>query len=174
MSDIVTRRSKLPRADARDARLPLREFLAFVLDGESYALPLEAVREILKVQPVTDVPRAAADVLGIIAVRGRITTVLDMRRLLRVPEAPIEKASRILLVDSGVEVLGLLVDRVLQVHRLQEDEIELSAALGGDVSEHVMGVGRPRASRGAAREARELSDPNDILILLDPGHLLRR
>ncbi|MEO0325035.1 MAG: chemotaxis protein CheW [Myxococcota bacterium] len=177
MNDLVRRPATgLSRSGSASALRPqlLRELLAFVLDGESYALPLYAIREILKVPPVTEVPRASADVLGIIGVRGRITTLLDMRRLLRVAEAPISKASRVLLVDDGVEVLGLLVDQVLQVHRLQDDEIELAAAFAGNVSEHVLGIGRPRASRSVSREGRESVDPNDILILLDPAHLLRR
>ncbi len=177
MSDLIRRQpSGITRSGSTLAFQPqlLRELLAFVLDGESYALPLYAIREILKVPPITEVPRAGADVLGIIGVRGRITTVLDMRRLLRVAEAPITKASRVLLADDGVEVLGLLVDQVLQVHRLQDDEIEIASAFAGNVSEHVLGIGRPRASRSVSREGREAVDPNDILILLDPAHLLRR
>ena len=158
----------------------VRELLAFVIADETYALPLRSVREILKVPPITGVPRAGHDVLGIISVRGRITTVRDLRRVLRMPEGPVDKHTRVLLVDAGDEIIGLLVDRVLQVYRLDEDEVELAAVVGGDVSEHVLGVGRPRRIRRATeadsignRFKREEED-EDILVLLDPGPLLRR
>ena len=149
-----------------------REFLSFTLADEQYALPLAAVREILKPPPITEVPRAPGDVLGIISVRGRITTVLDLRRRLKMPEAPTDKHTRVLLVDVNDEILGLLVDQVMHVHRLNEDEMELAAVVGGDMSEYVLGIGRPRSGRG--REQALAHQDDDILILLDPTPLLKR
>jgi purine-binding chemotaxis protein CheW len=149
----------------------VREFLAFGLAGERFALPLGTVQEILKVAPVTEVPRARPYVLGILSVRGRITTVLDLRRRLRMPPADETKQSRILLVKAGEEVIGLLVDEVHQVHRLHEEEMELAAVVAGDLSEYVLGIGRP--GRLDEDEAAPGAD-EDILILLDPEPLLKR
>ena len=80
MSDEIT---LVPRAEA--AREPVdadavREFLAFDVANERYALPLSCVRQIVRVPPVTEVPRSSASVLGIISVRGTVTTVIDLRR----------------------------------------------------------------------------------------------
>ena len=165
-------RAESPRLRADETAY---EFLAFRLANETYAVPLSGVQEILKPPRITRVPRAAYEVLGIVSVRGRVTTVLDLRRRLRVAEAPVDKYTRVLLIDTGDEVLGLLVDAVLQVYRLYEDEVELASSLGGDLNEYVMGIGRPRAVRTLGRassEARE--DPNDILILLAIEPLLKR
>jgi len=126
-------------------RGPIREFLAFVLAGELYGVELTRIREILSPPPITVVPRAPGDVIGVCSVRGLLVTVLDLRRRLELEEAPSSRRSRILLteVESG-EILGLYVDEVRQVMRLTENEIEpASAVLGGDVSEHVLGIGRP-------------------------------
>ncbi len=151
------------------------EFLAFKLGVETYALPLSGVQEILKPPRITRVPRAAHEILGIVSVRGRVTTVIDLRRRLRVPEAPIDKNTRVLLVEAGDEVLGMLVDAVLQVYRLYEDEVELASSVGGDLNEYVMGIGRPRAVRTLGRSSsQDRNDPNDILILLHAEPLLRR
>jgi purine-binding chemotaxis protein CheW len=144
------------------------EFLAFGLSGERFALPLGAVREILKLAQITEVPRARAHVLGILSVRGRITTVIDLRKRLHMSAAPPTKASRILLVAGADEVVGLLVDEVFQVYRLHEDEIELAAIVASDLSEYVLGIGRP--GTGANSEQGE----EEILVLLDPDPLLRR
>ncbi len=165
---MVRRDTVVPGAPAKPSkrrREEVREFLAFGLVGERFALPLAAVREILKNTPITEVPRARPHVLGILSVRGRITTVLDLRRRLRMPAPDPTKASRILLVDGGEEVVGLLVDEVFQVYRLQDEEIELAGVVAGDLSEYVLGIGRP----GGAAEGED-----DILILLDPDPLLRR
>jgi len=153
-----------------------REFLAFLLSGEQYALPLAGVHEILKPPPITQVPRAPSDVLGIISVRGRITTVVDLRRRLLVPESTPNKHTRVLLVDDGKEIIGCVVDRVLQVHRLSADEMELAAVVAGDLAEYVMGIGRPRDGRSRASEGGAAQSVRDesIIILLDPGPLLKR
>jgi purine-binding chemotaxis protein CheW len=121
----------------------VREFLAFVVGAEIYALPLSSIREIMKLPPVTEVPRGPKHVLGIISVRGRVTTVIDLRRRLHMAQSPLSQRSRVLLVDNGEEIMGLLVDRVLQVYRLHEDEVEYATVMGGDTSDYVLGIGRP-------------------------------
>jgi purine-binding chemotaxis protein CheW len=70
---------------------------------------------------------------------------MDLRRRLRHEERPLTRRARILLAGAeGGEVVGLLVDEVRQVVRLAEGEIELATSvLGGEVSEHVLGIGRP-------------------------------
>jgi purine-binding chemotaxis protein CheW len=171
------RPSDLPNRLARVEETGIREFLAFVLASEAYALPLSCVREIMRVPSITGVPRAPLEVLGIISVRGQVTTLVDLRHKLHVEVAPIGSRTRILLVDQGDEILGLLCDRVLQVHRLSENEVELASVLGSDASSYVMGIGRPGQRKGeAAREAKTKSaaDTEEILILLDHIALLKR
>lgn len=162
----------------RGARLRLAEGavseqLGFAIGAELYALPLESIREILKVGLITEVPRAPHDVLGILSVRGRVTTIIDLRRRLKAPESPPTNATRLLLVEGNEEIVGLLVDRVLGVFRLGNDEVELAQQVAGNLSDHVVGMGRPRGSRGKPKKGDETRTV-DLLILLDPTALLRR
>jgi purine-binding chemotaxis protein CheW len=125
------------------------EYLAFVLAGETYAVQIAHVAEILRPPPITEVPRGPADVLGVISVRGKLVTVVDLRRRFRLAEAPIDRRSRVLLADVGRgEQIGLLVDEVQQVWRLAFDEIEQSNVLGGEQPAHIAGIGRPADSGG--------------------------
>ncbi len=126
-------------------RGPVREFLMFALAGELYGVELTRIKEILSPPPITMVPRAPREVIGVCSVRGLLVTVLDLRRKLRLDERTLTRRARILLgeAESG-EVIGLLVDEVRHVVRLAATEIEPAAsALGGDVSEFVLGIGRP-------------------------------
>ncbi|MEM7448049.1 MAG: chemotaxis protein CheW [Myxococcota bacterium] len=154
-----------------------QEFLGLGLAEASYALPLSSIREIVKHTPTTAVPRAPSHILGIISVRGRITTVIDLRKRLKLPAPAATHSTRILLVDNGHgEVLGLLVDRVLSVYRLHEEEIEYSAAVSGELADYVTGIGRPSTTRGYSdrRNAQSNLDEEELLILLDPTPLLKR
>lgn len=138
----LTRR---PRADERLSGALARELLVFSLAGELYGVDLAGIREILTPPPITLVPRATPDVLGVCSVRGLLVTVVDLRRRLNVDAATGTRRTRILLAPArDDEVVGLVVDEVKHVLRLNDSEIELAAGvLGGDVSEHVMGIGRP-------------------------------
>ena len=149
----------------------IREFLGFQLARERYALPLSTVRESVRLPAVTEVPRSPEEVMGVISVRGTVTTLIDLRRKLRMPEQEVGPLTRVLLVDRGNEVIGLLVDAVLQVFRLREDEVELASVLGSEASAYVMGIGRPGTSAVQVERAHVVDD--DILILLDPLGLLK-
>jgi purine-binding chemotaxis protein CheW len=132
------------------------EYLAFLLAGDTYAVQISSVGEILRPPPITEVPRAPSPIIGVVSVRGRLVTVMDLRRRFALNEAPIDGKSRVLLVDiGGDEHVGLLVDEVLSVYRLAESEIEPSSVLGGEQPAYLVGVGRPR-------EQKEL-----VLVLLD-------
>jgi purine-binding chemotaxis protein CheW len=156
MADLIKARSE-KRAARRAGEAGRRvEYLAFILAGETYAVQIAHVAEILRPPPITEVPRAPSTMLGVISVRGKLVTVIDLRRRFHLPESPIDRKSRILLGDLGKgEQLGLLVDEVQQVWRLAAGEIEAASVLGGEQPAHIAGIGRPVGGEGA------------ILILID-------
>lgn len=134
-------RSALQRADELGKRA---EYLAFALGTEAYAIEIGNIVEIMKPLPITEVPRADPDVVGVMSVRGRLVTVLDLKRRFHLaPTFTMDRKSRILLVDAVDEEIGLLVDEVLQVYRLAESEIEPPEVLGSEQPPHVVGIGRP-------------------------------
>lgn len=137
------------RVDPRASRAPAApaqtlEVLAFVLATEDYALPLTEVREILKVPAITDVPRAPPDVLGILSLRGTVVTLVDLRRRMGLPQSAFDRRTRVLVVQRGEEPMGLLVDAVTEVVRLEPGEIEERPAVpGAKHAEFLAGVARP-------------------------------
>ncbi len=134
-------RSALQRADELGKRA---EYLAFALGAEAYAIQIANIAEILKPLPITEVPRADPEVVGVMSVRGRLVTVVDLKRRFKLARTfTMDKKSRILLVEAAGEQIGLLVDEVLQVYRLAEAEVEPPTVLGTEQPPHVVGIGRP-------------------------------
>ena len=138
-----------PEDDApRAADEALREFLAFRLAGEEYAVGLERVREIVKVPVITEVPRAPQDVLGVMSLRGEVIPVFELRRRLGLPIPSGEpgRSARIVIVDLGEGPVGLIVESVSHVVRLKPSTIEATPpGLGGGAeSEYLAGIGRQK------------------------------
>lgn len=138
--------------------------LAVLAGDEAYGFSLSAVREILVPPPLTEVPRAPEHVLGVIAVRGQIITVIDLPKMLDLEVEQSDPYGRILLVDNGEELIGVAVDRVIQVYRMESEQIEYASAMSAELSEYVIGVGRVPSGSPAESE--------DMLILIDAVSLL--
>jgi purine-binding chemotaxis protein CheW len=94
--------------------------VVFRLDKERYALPLSAIREVV-VPPTqwTRVPRAPGPVRGIINLRGRVVTVIELRTLLGLAE-PTVPSQKIVLLDRGRRDLGLLVSEVDGIESIEK------------------------------------------------------
>ena len=131
------------------------ELLSFVCDDELFAVDLRAVHEIVIPPPITLVPRAAPAVVGVCSVRGQLATIVDLRTVLGLPKMASGRRARILLAKvSESELVGLIVDEVRHVVRLNGSQIESTGqSLGGDGSDGVRGIGRPPGG--------------DVIVLLD-------
>lgn len=94
--------------------------VVFRIAGERFALPLEAVREVVLPQPpFARVPRASEAVRGVMNLRGRVVAVVDLAALVGLPpQALAESASHVLILDSGKRSLGFLIGGVVGVEPL--------------------------------------------------------
>ena len=115
----------------------LRELLTFVLNDAPYAVPVDQVREIIRLREITPMPRVPESVVGVVALRGEVVQVLDGRMRLGLALSPPTRRSRIIVLhgeDNGVT--GVLVDAVDQVLRVSEDKISpASSSQSGAVVE---------------------------------------
>jgi len=104
-----------------ETAVELRELLVIWLDEDPYALPIERVREIVRLRPITPVPHVPAAVRGVISLRGEIVQVLDLRCRLDLPVVPaaLDLRRHRIVVMSGEDgqLAGVLVDRVSEVLR---------------------------------------------------------
>lgn len=130
------------RAATRAAR-SMVELLSFWVADEEYALEIVEIQEIIKLPIVTEVPRAHHSVIGIISLRGTIVPVVDLRTILHLEQRPVSRQSRILVLQADGDPVGLLVDRVTSVVRLEGESIEATPrAMQREASDLIRGVGR--------------------------------
>jgi purine-binding chemotaxis protein CheW len=108
---------------AAEETAPERELLVLWLGDDPYALPVERVREIVRLRPITPMPRVPEAVRGVLSLRGDIVQVIDLRRRLGLAAGESESPRRRIVVLGGEDgqMTGLLVDRVTEVLRLRED-----------------------------------------------------
>ena len=137
---------------------PLIQFVTFVLMDETYGINVMQVQEVLRVTEIAPVPGAPAFVLGIINLRGNVVTVIETRTRFGLPSAEMDDSSRIIVIESEKQVVGILVDAVAEVVELREGEIAVAPNVGTeDSSRYIQGV--------ATRE-------EGLLILVDLNKLL--
>jgi purine-binding chemotaxis protein CheW len=114
-------------AAARESTAPVRaqrELLVFWLDGAAYALPIERVREIVRLRALTPMPHVPEEVLGVLSLRGEIVQVVDARRRFGLAAAEPSRATRVIVMTGEHGgVTGLLVDGVREVLRVDEGEL---------------------------------------------------
>lgn len=105
---------------------PGLSFIMLTLQGETFAIPLSQVKEIIRVPHITWVPGAPAAVRGIINLRGTVVAVLELATLLGLPELVCDQQSRIIIVESSGAEAGLLVEKVLGVEAVAYAPMEQS------------------------------------------------
>ena len=120
-----------------------RQYLAFHLCDEEYALDIRRISEIIKVREFTDIPRVPEFILGIISLRGVVVPVFDLRLRLNLGISELTSTSRIVVCQQDDVTVGLLVDSINQVVNLTDEEVEPPpGVLAGLDREMVSGIGR--------------------------------
>lgn len=90
----------------------LRDFLVFSLAFERYAFQAAYVREVLSLTLLTFLPGIPPFIAGITHVRGRIISVIDLKRLFHLPERGITEFNKIIILSNGGMELGILADEI--------------------------------------------------------------
>ena len=133
-------------------------WVTFFLSQEKYGINVMQVQEVLRVSEIAPVPGAPNYVLGIINLRGNVVTVIDTRQRFGLESKEMDDSSRIVIVESSDQVVGILVDSVAEVIDLQLSEIESAPNVGTeDSSRFIQGVA---------------SQNDELLIIIDLNKLL--
>jgi len=134
------------------------QWVTFTLENETYGINVMQVQEVLRYTEIAPVPGAPEYVLGIINLRGNVVTVIDTRKRFGLSSVTITDQTRIVIIESKKQVIGILVDSVAEVVYLNASEIETAPNVGNEAtSKFLQGV---------------CNSNNQLLILIDLDKLL--
>ncbi|MFT7260125.1 MAG: purine-binding chemotaxis protein CheW [Glaciecola sp.] len=146
------------RVTASDPNDEVLQWVTYRLDEETYGINVMQVQEVLRYTEIAPVPGAPDYVLGIINLRGNVVTVIDTRSRFGLPPAETNDNSRIVIIESEEQVVGILVDSVAEVVYLRSSEIDSAPNVGTEEStKFIQGVSNQKG---------------ELLILVDLNKLL--
>ena len=138
------------------------QFLAFTLGGESFAMDIRSIREVIQFEELTQVPMMPPFIRGIINLRGSVVPVIDLFVRFGRPPATVGPRTCIVILEltQGDEAaeLGVLVDSVSEVLTIAASAIEPAPTAGTEL--------HPEFIAGVAKAG------DRFVILLDVNHLL--
>jgi purine-binding chemotaxis protein CheW len=147
-------------ADVKSAEL---RFLVFKLDGNEFALPIDAVDEVARVpEHITKLPKTPKFLQGVVNLRGVVLPVVDQRRRFDMPPSDGGMARRLVVVTSGEHRAGLIVDSVTEVLRCVPEAIQPAPDLMSSGALALVGA------------VINLEASGRLVLLLDPSELLSR
>ena len=110
------------------------QWVTFQLEDETYGVDVMVVREVLKYQDIAPVPGAPDYVMGIINIRGTVISVINTRLRFGLPEKEPEENTRIVILEIGQHIVGIVVDSVAEVVYMKRSEIESAPQVNKDDS----------------------------------------
>jgi purine-binding chemotaxis protein CheW len=135
--------------------------VAFRLEKQTYALPIEPIVQIVEMVAITPIPQLDAVIEGVINVHGEAVAVVKLRRHFGLSDAPLQLNTPILLTRIGEQTIGLIVDEVTDVFNLSTDQV---VQLGEILPEELENA---PIFRGLTYVA------DDAVLMLDPDQLFR-
>jgi purine-binding chemotaxis protein CheW len=137
--------------------------VGFKVGRETYGVPITSLHEIVRVPEITAVPDAPDYLEGVINLRGKIVSVMDLRKRFGEKQAVLRKQNRILVVEHGGRLAGLIVDSASEVLKIPSDDVEAPPA--------VFQEGGLNCVTGLGKVAGRLVVLLDMSKLLAPGDL---
>jgi purine-binding chemotaxis protein CheW len=102
----------------------LIEFVTVMIGGQLFGLPISRVQDVFMPDRITRVPLSAPEIAGVLNLRGRIVTAIDMRRRLGLPPRADQRRNMAVGIELGAESYGLMIDSVGEVLKLTDDTRE--------------------------------------------------
>ena len=119
------------------------KLIVFKLGHEEYGLDILRVQEIKRLMKITRVPSTPHFIKGVINLRGSVLPVVDLRTRLSLPENDLTDAARIVVVLVNENIVGFIVDEVVEVTTLSRGNVEAANSLSSGISsEYFSGIAK--------------------------------
>jgi purine-binding chemotaxis protein CheW len=115
-------------------------YFSFYIDKQEYSIPISYVEEIICYQELTHVPETKSFIVGALNLRGKVIAIMDVRLKLGMPAHIVDEKTCIIVVHHREALMGLLVDKVSEVHDIFPEQID--STLDNKEKEYVSKVGK--------------------------------
>ncbi len=121
----------------------ITQYIVVNIGEEQYGVDISYIDNIVRMQSITRVPKVPSYLKGVINLRGVIVPVMSLRIKMGLEPDEITKDTRIIIIKTGHELVGIMVDSVKEVVNINSDEVEkVSFDNRDEHSGYVMGVGK--------------------------------
>ena len=119
------------------------QLVSFNIGSEEFGVDILKVQEINRMVEITRVPQTPHYVEGVINLRGKVIPIIDLRKRFNLEVRAYDKNTRIVVVDIDGMVMGMIVDAVSEVLRLQSNTIESAPDIVTGVNaDYIQGVAK--------------------------------
>ncbi len=133
--------SSMAVEESDSAKIQESQIVVFELGKERYGVNIHTIREIIRYSEVTKVPETPGYVDGILNIRGTITTIVDLREILGLERIERTEKTRVLIMDLEDSNVGVVVDSVSEVLRMDSSNILEAGDIGSaDQMENIKGM----------------------------------
>jgi len=124
-----------------------QQYLTFMLSGETYAIGILRIKEIIQYGQLTEVPRMPDFILGVINLRGAVVPVIDLSARFGKPPTSIGRRNCIIIIEVAIgeetQSVGVMVDTVNAVLEIPACEIEPAPTFGTHIrADFIAGMGK--------------------------------
>ncbi len=116
------------------------QIISFKVGDEEYGLEILKVKEVIKVTDITKLPKAPSFVKGVVNLRGDVIPIIDLREKFGLGKAEKSDANRVIVVEIDGKSVGMAVDSVSHVIRINENQIDNPPLVGGMSGDYIRGV----------------------------------
>src|SRR5437870_5852666 len=139
--------------------------VGFQVGRETYAVPIASLHEIVRLTEITAVPDAPEYIEGVINLRGKIVSVIDLRKRFGEKEAAVTRKNRILVVESSGRLTGLIVDSASDVLKISAEDVEPPPAVFQEGGLNcVTGLGKVRGRLVVLLDMSKLLAPGSLQV----------
>lgn len=158
-NDKNSHNNKISASDFSAESIEEEQLVSFLLDKEEYAIGIMMVKEIIRVPQIVKVPNCEAYIEGVVSIRNNLLPIINLRTYFGMEHIDINDHTRVLVVDMGSFIAGIMVDKISEVLRVPASIIQPPPKFSSQSGEQLKGVAK-------------LDKGKRMILLLEPSKLI--
>lgn len=123
--------------------MAIRQLVVFSVNGEEFGIDIEQVNIIERSLEIFKIPNTPDYIEGLVNLRGKVHTVFNLRKRFNMPNKDFDENTKIIMANSGGSIIGLIVDEVKEIVRVDEKDMESAPKVLEDLNrKYITGVAK--------------------------------